>query len=215
MEKKGIVKYGQYKTEKSKGGSIKVLFRYRIVKFSLIAAITGVVRTALISFLTEYFDDFLGFGDKASVVFTVVTAVISASAFISVFVYECLHRNMDLTILIMFSLSACFFLAVYFVGNPYVNVVFLVLAIMASNCSATMLWSRYCPSLRDTGMVSGATGFLDFLSYMAAALASTLIGRAITGIGWSNLILILMGLMLCGVAVALPYDKFKRKPVEQ
>ncbi len=215
MEKKGIVKYGQYKTEKSKGGSIKVLFRYRIVKFSLIAAITGVVRTALISFLTEYFDDFLGFGDKASVVFTVVTAVISASAFVSVFVYECLHRNMDLTILIMFSLSACFFLAVYFVGNPIVNVIFLVLAIMASNSAATMLWSRYCPSLRDTGMVSGATGFLDFLSYMAAALASTLIGRAITGIGWSNLILILMGLMLCGVAVALPYDKFKRKPVEQ
>ena len=52
----------------------------------------------------------------------------------------------------------------------------------------------------------------DFLNYMAAALASTFIGRAITGIGWNNLILILMGLMICGVVVALPYDKFKGRP---
>ena len=42
------------------------------------------------------------------------------------------------------------------------DIAFLILAIMASNCAASMLWSRYCPSLRDTGMVSSATGFLDF-----------------------------------------------------
>jgi len=80
---------------------------------------------------------------------------------------------------------------------------------MCSNCAATMLWSRYCPSLRDTGMVSGATGFLDFSSYIAAAVSSTLFANAVTDIGWSSLILIWLGLMLAGVAVALPKTKLR------
>ena len=49
----------------------------------------------------------------------------------------------------------------------------MVLAILTSTCAAAIMWSRYCPSLRDTGVVSSATGFLDFLSYMAAAVSNT------------------------------------------
>jgi len=88
----------------------------------------------------------------------------------------------------------------------------MVIAIMASNGAATMLWSRYCPSLRDTGMVSSATGFLDFVSYMSAAISSKLFANAVGAIGWGNLILVWFAIILCGVAVALPYNKiFKRK----
>ena len=82
---------------------------------------------------------------------------------------------------------------------------------MASNGAATMLWSRYCPSLRDTGMVSGATGFLDFISYMSAALANLVFANAVTNIGWGNLILVWTALMAAGVVVALPY---KRRVIE-
>ena len=89
--------------------------------------------------------------------------------------------------------------------------VFIVLAIMSSNGAASMLWSRYCPSLRDTGMVSSATGFLDFLSYMAAATANLVFANAATTIGWGWLILVWFGLMLVGIAIALPYDKFKAR----
>ena len=78
---------------------------------------------------------------------------------------------------------------------------------MSSNGAASMLWSRYCPSLRDTGMVSGATGYLDFMSYMAASVSSTLFANAVADIGWKLLILTWLLLMLAGVAVALPYEK--------
>ena len=74
-----------------------------------------------------------------------------------------------------------------------------------------MLWSRYCPSLCDTGMVSSATGFLDFVSYIAAAVSSTLFANAASVIGWGNLILVWFGLMVFGVLISLPY---KRKKVE-
>ena len=118
--------------------------------------------------------------------------------------------DMDKTILLMFSSAAVFFLLTYLVKVPVLNIVFIVLAIMSSNGAATMLWSRYCPSLRDTGMVSSATGFLDFLSYMAAALANLVFANAVGTIGWGNLILVWGALMIVGLLISLPYQKLRR-----
>jgi hypothetical protein len=117
---------------------------------------------------------------------------------------------MDRTILLAFSSAALCFGAVYLWKQPVWNLIFMVLAILSSNCAASMLWSRYCPGLRDTGMVSGATGFLDFMSYMAAAASSTIFANAVSQIGWENLILVWMGLMIVGVLVAFPYP-YRRK----
>jgi hypothetical protein len=93
---------------------------------------------------------------------------------------------------------------IYFVKQPVFNIIFIVLAIMSSNGAASMLWSRYCPSLYDTGMVSSVTGYLDFLSYMAAAAANRIFAGAATTLGWGNLILVWLGLMVIGVLPALP-----------
>ena len=214
FEKKGIVRYGQYKRQKSSGGSVKVLItKYQFIKFCLISIITGVIRTSVVSCLTTYSYDHLNFSeDKAPLLFSIMSCVIALSAFVSISIYEALHRNMDATLLLMFSLSSVFFLVTYFVHSPLINLIVLTAAILCSNCSATMLWSRYCPGLRDTGVVSGATGFLDFLSYMAAGAANAIFGAAVVKVGWSPLILVWMGLMLFGVIVSLPYHKiFKKK----
>ena len=217
FEKKGLIRYGQFKIEKTSdnnGGNIwqkiKLLISRRIIKFTLISVLTGIVRTSVTFWLSTYIAQRLGFTPaSAASVFTVATFVISFTAFISVFVYERLRRNMDLTILLMFSSATLFFALVYFVSQPVLNIIFMVLAIMSSNGAATMLWSRYCPSLRDTGMVSGVTGFLDFMSYMGAASANLLFANAVSKIGWGNLILVWLGLMVVGVIIALPYSKFK------
>ncbi|MBQ1955530.1 MAG: MFS transporter [Clostridia bacterium] len=217
FEKKGLIRYGQFKIEKTTEGKnvglwerIKLLLSRRIIKFTLISVLTGIVRTSVTFWLSTYIAQRLGFTPaSAASVFTVATFVISFTAFISVFVYERLKRNMDLTILLMFTNATLFFGLVYFVSNPVLNIIFMVVAIMSSNGAATMLWSRYCPSLRDTGMVSGVTGFLDFMSYMGAASANLLFANAVTKIGWSNLILVWLGLMVVGVIIALPYTKFK------
>ena len=206
------MKYNQYKPEKKQGGSIKILLKHRIVKFTLISIITGIIRTTVVFWLPTYISQYLGFSaDRAASMFTVATFIISFTTFIAVFIYERLQRNMDFTILLMFSVSAVAFLLVYFLKAPMLNMICIVLAIMSSNGAATMLWSRYCPSLRDTGMVSGATGFLDFVSYMAASASSTIFANAVGTIGWGNLILVWMGLMIFGIIVALPY---KRKQAE-
>ena len=87
----------------------------------------------------------------------------------------------------------------------------IVLAVICGDSASTMLWSRYCPSLVDTGVVSSATGYLDFISYMAAALSTTLFAGAVDTIGWEGLILVWFGLMAIGVIISLPYHKFLKK----
>ncbi len=211
-EKKGIVSYNKFKRVKKKGGNIKVLFKRQIVKFTIVSVLTGIIRTTVVFWMPTYFTQHLGYTPQVSAtIFTVSTILVSFSAFIAVFVFERLKRNTNLTLFIMFTLSAIFFLMLYFVRNPVLNIGLMVLAILASNCAASILWSVYCPSLHDTGMVSGATGYLDFMSYMAAAASSTIFANAVTQIGWGNLILVWCGIMVAGVFTSLPYDKILKK----
>ena len=215
FERKKIVEYGKYQKEKGTG-SIKVLLKHQIVKYTFVSIITGVVRTTVVFWLPTYLSQYLNFSSETSaLIFTVATLVISETTFVAVFVYEKLGRNMDLTVLLAFTAASVGFLLVFLFKSPIFNIVFLVFAIMASNSAASMLWARYCPSLRDTGMVSSVTGFLDFVSYMAASISSTLFANAVGSIGWKPLILIWLGLMIFGVVISLPYKTMlKKKPQE-
>lgn len=210
MEKNGIVKYNQFQRTKDKKegneNGIKILVKRRIIRFTLISILTGVVRTTVVFWMPTYFVQYLGYStESAASIFTVATLIISMTTFITIFVYEKLHRNMDLTILLAFLLSTMSFFLVFVVKMPMLNIFLLVVAIMAANAVSTILWSMYCPSLRDTGMVSSATGFLDFVSYMAASISSTLFANAVSSIGWGNLILVWCGLMLFGFLMSLPF----------
>jgi hypothetical protein len=82
---------------------------------------------------------------------------------------------------------------------------------MASNGAATMLWSRYCPSLRDTGIVSGATGFLDFLSYIAAGTMDLVTPGIVGGTGWGGMMIVCLGFMIIGIIISLPLKKLFKK----
>lgn len=208
FEKKGIVRYGQYDRKKSekKDGAIRELFRRHIVVFTIVSIITGVIRTTVIFWLPTYLAQYLEFPtEQATSIYSICTLLICASAFVSIFIYERLRRNMELTLLLMFVVSSLSFLGAYLVDARLINIIFMVMAIFFNNCATTMLWSVYCPSLKDTGIVSGATGFLDFVSYMAAGASSTIFANSVSTIGWGNLILVWAGLMLVGVIISLTF----------
>jgi len=214
LERKGIVKYGQYKQKKGKGGGIGLLIKRQIIKFTFISIITGVVRTSVVFWLPTYISQHLGFApETAALIFTVASFAFSFSPINAILIYEKLKRNMDLTILLAFIASTCFFLLVFFVQEPIVNVICISLAILSNNLASSMMWSRYCPSLYDTGMVSTATGFLDACSYLAASVSSKLFANAAGTIGWGPLILVWGGLMCAGIVVALPWNKLKKKEI--
>lgn len=210
MERKGVVKYGQFKPKEKGSANIKLLIRRQIIRFAVIAVLTGVVRTTVVFFLPTYISQHMGFSPSASAkIFTVSTLCVSSSTFVAIFVYERLKRNMDLTIFLSFLCSAASFALVYLVPQPTVNIVLMVLGILTANCASNMIWSRYCPSLYDTGMVSGATGFLDCCSYLAASAASKIFANAVSVIGWDMLILVWCALMVAGVLISIPFKKRK------
>ena len=207
FEKRGIIKYrmpqrGEEQPKKDYRGLLKL----HIIKFSGISMLTGIIRTSFVGFLSTYFYAYLKYSeDESASIFSISTFIICFTAFIAIFVYEKLGRNMHVSALIFFSTSTVAFLTACFVDNPIANIAVIIIAIMASNAAATMLWSVYCPSLRDTGLVSGITGFLDFLSYTAAALASLCIPKLAEITGWRNIIFIMSALMLIGTLICIPY----------
>lgn len=208
FEKKGMVKYGQFKPKKESGGNIKVLVKRQIIKWTVIAMLTGIVRTAVLFWLPQYISEHLNFpAEQASLIYTVATSVIVINSFLAVYIFEKLKQNLDLSIFLFFSVAAACFLGVFFISQPVINMALMVIAMIFSNCASSLMWSRYCPSLYDTGMVSSATGFLDFCSYMAASVSSKLFAGAVGSIGWSNLILVWTALMACGILLAIPRKK--------
>ncbi len=94
FEKKKIVQYNLYKPAKAKGGSFSVLFKRKIVKFTIVSIITGVVRTSVVFWMPTYFSQHLGFTPEQSAnIFAAGTFVISFSAIIALFIYERCKRS--------------------------------------------------------------------------------------------------------------------------
>ena len=191
-----------------------MLFDRQIVKFCFVSILTGVVRTSVLFWLPTYFAERLELGsERATLIFTVASLFISCGSFVVLFIYERMGHNMNKTVLVMFSSAAIGFTLTYLISFSYVNIVLIVLSIMSSNGAATMLWSRYCPSLRDTGIVSGVTGFLDFLSYMAAATANIVFPFLIEKQNWpwDRVVLIWISLMIVGVLISLPWKNRRNR----
>ena len=216
FEKRGIVKYNQYAVkEKQEKTSVKVLIKeHQLIKFSLVSMITGIIRTSLVGFFTLYFAGHLSFNEtEAAGVFSITTIAISASAFIAIFVHERIGHNMNLSLLLWFLLASVGFGSLIFIHDRISNIVVLVISVLASNAAATVLWSIYCPSLYKTGMVSTITGFLDFLSYMAAAAASLIFPKLVVNNDWTYVIVACFALVLIGFIISIPMKK--KKAAEQ
>ena len=208
MEKSGMVKYGQYDRPKGSGGSVRVLLKRKIVKFTLVAILTGVVRTSVVFWMPAYISQRLAYPpETATLIFSVASTAFAFSTVLALLLYNWLKRDLGHAVPAGFAISAVCFLLVFFVKSPMLNVVCMSIAILGNNMSSSMLWNYYCPSLYDTGKVSSATGFLDACSYLAAAVSSQMFANAAETIGWSALVLVWAGLMLCGIVVSLPWKK--------
>ncbi len=213
LEKQGVIVHNRFaearqesKERKNPLDVARILIKRHIILFALVSVLTGVVRTAVVFWLPTYFNEYLGYSPKTSAaIFTVATLAISLTVFVAVYAYRLFRQNMYKTLFVTYLGSCVAFLAVFLVKQPIINVVLIVLAVLMSNSAATILWSMYCPSLKDTGVVSTATGFLTFIGYIASSISSSVFANAVSTIGWGNLILVWALLMALGVISVIPY----------
>ena len=218
FEKKGFIRYNNAinRTKKAKT-DVRLLVKRGIVKFTIIAVLTGIVRTSVLFWVPTYLSNYLGFSKEvSSLLYSVITIIKTTSPYVAVIIiYEkFFRRNMSKSLVAMFLSSTICFLLTRLLTSPVLNVLSLTVALFASGCAATMLFSVWCPSLSDTGMVSTATGFVDASSYLGAAIANILFANAIESIGWQKLIIIWAVLMLVGLCAVIPYQKIIKKKTD-
>lgn len=215
FEKKGIIVHREAEkdSKKNEKRGFKDLLDRGIVEFSLVSAITGIIRTSVVFWLPTYLFQYLGYTEKSSAaIFSVATLIVSSSAIFAVLISTALKNDIYKALTLYFTVSAICFGVLYFVKAPIVNIILIVAAILASNCASSTVWVIYCPSLKQTGHVSGITGFLDFLCYAAAAVANILFADAVSSIGWGNLILVWCAIVVLGTVTVLP-AMLKRKRI--
>ena len=154
--KKAIRFYNRNEDNVSKNNTaFSVLIKRDIIRFTFVSILTGVIRTTVLFWLPVYLTQHLKFSDNESKTINMIFAfLISAGSFIAVWIYKLFKQNMNKTLIFSFATASFFFLLCAFINQEFINIFVLLIAIISSNCAATMLWSVYCPSLSDTGLVS-------------------------------------------------------------
>ncbi len=214
LEKRGAVVYKKYTpcNDRSKrNNNFGLLLKTGIVKMSIVRIVTNIVGTTLMFWVSIYMVDYLGVSSKISpAIYSVLTVVVSLAPFLSVFAYERLKQNLDLTMGASFVVSTFCLVASFFIKQPTINILLVALAILTSQMGASLTATVYCMGLRDLGVVSSVTGYLDFVAYMSSAISSAVFANAVTDIGWKNLILVWAGCMLVGT-LSVVFGAVKRK----
>ena len=203
LEKCGEIKFTP-KKEKGVLNSILSVFKLEDFFFYMFISAIGEIAGSSITFwIPTYTTEHLGFsGDAASTIYSVVSLTTLFTPFITLVIYEKLIRNGVKLALVMYVLSAVFFIAVRFTAAPLVNVIMLIIAKMAAAAASSIVWSAYIPGLARSGKVSSANGVIDAAGYAMASLANVIFSGSVSRLGWGGIVNMWYIIMLIGAAAS-------------
>ena len=203
LEKRGEIKFTP-KKEKGVLNSILSVFKLEDFFFYMFISAIGEIAGSSITFwIPTYTTEHLGFsGDAASTIYSVVSLTTLFTPFITLVIYEKLIRNGVKLALVMYVLSAVFFIAVRFTAAPLVNVIMLIIAKRAAAAASSIVWSAYIPGLARSGKVSSANGVIDAAGYAMASLANVIFSGSVSRLGWSGIVNMWYIIMLIGAAAS-------------
>ena len=203
LEKRGEIKFTP-KKEKGVLNSILSVFKLEDFFFYMFISAIGEIAGSSITFwIPTYTTEHLGFsGDAASTIYSVVSLTTLFTPFITLVIYEKLIRNGVKLALVMYVLSAVFFIAVRFTAAPLVNVIMLIIAKMAAAAASSIVWSAFIPGLARSGKVSSANGVIDAAGYAMASLANVIFSGSVSRLGWGGIVNMWYIIMLIGAAAS-------------
>ena len=203
LEKRGEIKFTP-KKEKGVLNSILSVFKLEDFFFYMFISAIGEIAGSSITFwIPTYTTEHLGFsGDAASTIYSVVSLTTLFTPFITLVIYEKLILNGVKLALVMYVLSAVFFIAVRFTAAPLVNVIMLIIAKMAAAAASSIVWSAYIPGLARSGKVSSANGVIDAAGYAMASLANVIFSGSVSRLGWGGIVNMWYIIMLIGAAAS-------------
>lgn len=214
LEKRGEIKFTP-KKEKGVLNSILSVFKLEDFFFYMFISAIGEIAGSSITFwIPTYTTEHLGFsGDAASTIYSVVSLTTLFTPFITLVIYEKLIRNGVKLALVMYVLSAVFFIAVRFTAAPLVNVIMLIIAKMAAAAASSIVWSAYIPGLARSGKVSSANGVIDAAGYAMASLANVIFSGSVSRLGWGGIVNMWYIIMLIGAAASAGKLLLRKKTI--
>ena len=214
LEKRGEIKFVP-KYDKGIAGILNVFKLEDFIFYMLISSIGEIAGSSITFWTPTYTTEHLGFSnDAASTIYSVVSFSTLFTPFITLLIYEKLIRNGIKLALVMYVISAVFFIAVRFIAAPVLNVSMLIIAKMAAAAASSIVWSAYIPGLARSGKVSSANGVIDAAGYAMASLANVLFSTFVGRLGWGGIVNMWYIIMLIGAAVSFIKLIMKKKQKE-
>lgn len=211
LEKRGEIKFVP-KYDKGIAGILNVFKLEDFIFYMLISSIGEIAGSSITFWIPTYTTEHLGFSnDAASTIYSVVSFSKLFTPFITLLIYEKLIRNGIKLALVMYVISAVFFIAVRFIAAPVLNVSMLIIAKMAAAAASSIVWSAYIPGLARSGKVSSANGVIDAAGYAMASLANVLFSTFVGRLGWGGIVNMWYIIMLIGAAVSFIKLTMKKK----
>ena len=211
LEKRGEIRFVP-KYDKGIAGILNVFKLEDFIFYMLISAIGEIAGSSITFWIPTYTTEHLGFSnDAASTIYSVVSFSTLFAPFITLLIYEKLIRNGIKLALVMYVISAVFFIAVRFTAAPVLNVSMLIIAKVAAAAASSIVWSAYIPGLARSGKVSSANGVIDAAGYAMASLANVLFSTFVGRLGWGGIVNMWYIIMLIGAAVSFIKLIMKKK----
>lgn len=211
LEKRGEIKFVP-KYDKGIAGILNVFKLEDFIFYMLISSIGEIAGSSITFWIPTYTTEHLGFSnDAASTIYSVVSFSTLFTPFITLLIYEKLIRNGIKLALVMYVISAVFFIAVRFTAAPVLNVSMLIIAKVAAAAASSIVWSAYIPGLARSGKVSSANGVMDAAGYVMASLANVLFSTFVGRLGWGGIVNMWYIIMLIGAAVSFIKLIMKKK----
>lgn len=211
LEKRGEIKFVP-KYDKGIVGILNVFKLEDFIFYMLISSIGEIAGSSITFWIPTYTTEHLGFSnDAASTIYSVVSFSTLFTPFITLLIYEKLIRNGIKLALVMYVISAVFFIAVRFTAAPVLNVSMLIIAKVAAAAASSIVWSAYIPGLARSGKVSSANGVIDAAGYAMASLANVLFSTFVGRLGWGGIVNMWYIIMLIGAAVSFIKLIMKKK----
>ena len=205
LEKKNIIVPHKSSGEKKGFKDIAAIFRLdKFIIYMFIGMIIEISSSSISFWVPTYISESLGFPSNMSgMLYSVISFVRAFAPFLAIFLFS-LFRNKAMRMMrVMFLFAAASYSVMLFVGNRWMQMILIILALTTAGCASAVMWSIYIPSLGKSGKVSGANGILDCAGYVAASASNSVFAGIMSSFGWNGIIITWGIVMLIGALITM------------
>ncbi len=205
LEKKNIIVPHKSSGEKKGFKDIAAIFRLdKFIIYMFIGMIIEISSSSISFWIPTYISEPLGFPSNMSgMLYSVISFVRAFAPFLAIFLFS-LFRNKAMRMMrVMFLLAAAGYSVMLFVGNRWIQMILIIVALTTASCAGAVMWSIYIPSLGKSGKVSGANGILDCAGYVAASASNSVFAGIMSSFGWNGIIITWGIVMLIGALITM------------